>query len=447
VLDVEPDAMLYPTMRGWGPDTTIEQRYSHVVALARAGVLGTTIVDLGPINVAPVDASGLPEPTDVMYLCTFGDIDYEFHVARDIGLPISLAVFEPGHLRAGLAYIKNGFAPPGSMIKFFFESAPPSASPPGPAADPLGTGRVTSPCWRASTSPGWPPSTGAPLLEPGFHRLVLEAGGHLSVGIERTGRGGTPRNVDLVTQAAELCLDCGRPPAHPRRDTGCPRPEARLALTRPGGRAEPDGELRRAPQQGTGPPGDLLAVASQLHVGEAAQQRPDGDLGLHPGQRRPEAEVDAVAEGQMGVLLPATSNRSASSKRCGSRLAAVSMATTTLPAGITTPSTSTSSLAMRRVDCMTGPMNRSISSTATRSSSGSSWSRARCSGQSNRARTELPIRLPVVSWPAARTTMSMASSSCSLRRPPSSRAVRRALTRSGWASGASSGRMVLRRSR
>ena len=58
VLAEEPDAMLYPTMRGWGPDTTIEQRYSHVVALAEAGVLGTTIVDLGPINVAPVDALG-----------------------------------------------------------------------------------------------------------------------------------------------------------------------------------------------------------------------------------------------------------------------------------------------------------------------------------------------------------------------------------------------------
>ena len=102
MLAAEPDVMLYPTMRGWGPDTTIEQRYSHVLALAGAGVLGTTIVDLGPINVAPVDASGLPEATDVMYLCTFGDIDYEFRAARDIGLPISLAVFEPDSPRGSL---------------------------------------------------------------------------------------------------------------------------------------------------------------------------------------------------------------------------------------------------------------------------------------------------------------------------------------------------------
>jgi uncharacterized protein (DUF849 family) len=57
--------------------------------------------------------------------------------------------------------------------------------------------------------------TGAPALDPAFTRLVLEAGGHLSVGIERTGRGGAPRNVDLVARAAELCRDCGRPPLTP----------------------------------------------------------------------------------------------------------------------------------------------------------------------------------------------------------------------------------------
>jgi uncharacterized protein (DUF849 family) len=57
--------------------------------------------------------------------------------------------------------------------------------------------------------------TGAPAVDPVFCRLVLEAGGHLSVGIERTGRGGTPRNVELVAQAAQLCHDCGRPPLAP----------------------------------------------------------------------------------------------------------------------------------------------------------------------------------------------------------------------------------------
>ena len=214
VLAEEPDALLYPTMRGWGPDTTIEQRYSHVVALAEAGVLGTTIVDLGPINVAPVDADGLPEAIDSMYLCTFGDIDYEFRTARDIGLPISLAVFEPGHLRAGLAYVKNGFTPPGSMIKFFFESAPIGVAARGLPPTRAALGAYLD-MLEGFDIPWMAAVTGSPVLEPGFARLVLEAGGHLSVGIERTGRAGTPRNVDLVNQAAELCRSCGRPPLTP----------------------------------------------------------------------------------------------------------------------------------------------------------------------------------------------------------------------------------------
>jgi 3-keto-5-aminohexanoate cleavage enzyme len=124
IQEAEPDVICYPTMRGWGPDTTIERRYSHVVALATAGVLGSTIIDLGPINVARVDHRGLPQPCDTMYLNTFADIDYMFRVCGEIGLPISLAVFEPGHLRTGLAYVRAGLCPPGSMIKLFFESAP-----------------------------------------------------------------------------------------------------------------------------------------------------------------------------------------------------------------------------------------------------------------------------------------------------------------------------------
>src|SRR4051794_41457063 len=56
VLAEEPDVMLYPTMRGWGPDTTIEQRYSHVATLAPAGGARTTLLDLRPPHPPPPHA-------------------------------------------------------------------------------------------------------------------------------------------------------------------------------------------------------------------------------------------------------------------------------------------------------------------------------------------------------------------------------------------------------
>lgn len=216
VLASQPDAILYPTMRGWGPDTTIEQRYSHVAALAEAGVLGSTIIDLGPINVARVDAEGLPEVTDAMYISTFGDIDYMFRMCRDIGLPISLAVFEPGHLRAGLAYVRAGFAPPGSMVKLFFEAAPM-----GVAARGLPPTRTALSAYRDMLAdfdlPWMAVVGGAAEVDSDFHRVVIENGGHLSLGIERTGRVGARSNVDLVSQGARLCDEVGRPALSPRQ--------------------------------------------------------------------------------------------------------------------------------------------------------------------------------------------------------------------------------------
>jgi len=61
-----------------------------------------------------------------------------------------------------------------------------------------------------------------PVALPGPAYGDIQSGAHLAGGIgaalfrrERTGRGGTPRNVDLVEQAARICRDSGRPPLSP----------------------------------------------------------------------------------------------------------------------------------------------------------------------------------------------------------------------------------------
>ncbi|TPG32459.1 3-keto-5-aminohexanoate cleavage protein [Mycolicibacterium hodleri] len=212
VLAAEPDALLYPTMPGWRPETTIEQRYSHVVALAKEGVLGTPVIDLGGFNVGRSGPDGVPVPTDDMYVNTYRDMDYMFRTCQQIGLPVSLAVFEPGHLRAGLAYLKAGWVPAGSMIKLFFDATEMGAP-----------GRGLSPTTRALDAylemlagfviPWMAVVTSCPVNDVPFLHAVLDRGGHLSVGIERTGGIGTATNVELVEEAVQVCAEVGRPAA------------------------------------------------------------------------------------------------------------------------------------------------------------------------------------------------------------------------------------------
>src|SRR6202040_1563756 len=48
----------------------------------------------------------------------------------------------------------------------------------------------------------------------------------------------------------------------------------------------------------------LGRVARQSEIAQAAQQRADSDLALHPGQRRTDAEVRAIPEAEVGVRMP-----------------------------------------------------------------------------------------------------------------------------------------------
>src|SRR5512144_1742231 len=59
-------------------------------------------------------------------------------------------------------------------------------------------------------------------------------------------------------------------------------------------------QLFQPAQEPARPPPQLLCA--QFDAGEAAQQRGNRDLGLEPGQRRSQAEVDALPESNMAVV-------------------------------------------------------------------------------------------------------------------------------------------------
>jgi hypothetical protein len=154
ILAARPDALLYPTMAGGGPHVTIEARYAHIVALARAGVLAQGLVDPGTTNFGRLDETGRPRPDDIVYQNTYRDSVYMVETCRELGVGLSVSIFEPGFLRFILAYHAAGALPPGSMIKLYFGAGktlfglPPTNGPPS---------RPTSTCSRAPACPGWSP--------------------------------------------------------------------------------------------------------------------------------------------------------------------------------------------------------------------------------------------------------------------------------------------------
>jgi len=215
VLREHPDAILYPTI-GFGG--TIEERYAHVPALAEAGVLRMGLVDPGSVNLGGSDEEGLPGPFDVVYANSYHDIRYKVATCERHRLGPSIAIFEPGFLRAALAFYRAGRMPPGALIKLYF----------GGEHGYFGGG-------RGGVSFGLPPTRlgleaylamlegcrlpwsvaviGGDVIGSRLARLALERGGHLRVGLEDYAGARTPSNEELVREAAALARDVGRPVA------------------------------------------------------------------------------------------------------------------------------------------------------------------------------------------------------------------------------------------
>ncbi len=208
ILAARPHALLYPTMAGGGPHVSVEARYSHIVTLARAGVLAQGLVDPGTTNFGRTDETGRPRPDEVVYMNTYRDSVHMVEACRALGVGLSISIFEPGYLRFVLAYHRAGALPPGSMVKLYFGAGrtlfglPPTRAALDAYLDMLeGTGLP----WLVSVQ-------GGDVVACGLARLALERGGHLQVGLEPSGDR-QRSNVDLVNEAVALAASIGRPVA------------------------------------------------------------------------------------------------------------------------------------------------------------------------------------------------------------------------------------------
>lgn len=221
VLAARPDAILYATVAG---GTTPQERFGHYRGLARRGMrMGT--FDPGSVNLAAHGADGLPGRGQFVYSTSFADIAYLADLLDEARLGPSVAIYEPGFLRATLAYHRAGRLPRGAFVKFYFggpynmidgQLSPITFGLP-PTAKAL---EAYLEMMEGCDLPWAVTILGGDVTACGLARLAIEKGGHVRVGLEDHGGDRQPSNAELVAEVVAMARALGRPVATPAQAVG-----------------------------------------------------------------------------------------------------------------------------------------------------------------------------------------------------------------------------------
>jgi 3-keto-5-aminohexanoate cleavage enzyme len=212
VLAERPHAILYGTVAN---GRTPQERFGHYRGLAKAGMrMGT--IDPGSVNLATHGEDGLPGSMSFVYGTSFKDIAALVDLLTECRLGPSIAIYEPGFLRATLAYEKAGRLPAGAFVKFYFAGPynfldgrrsnvtfglPPTRKALDAYLEMLDGSALA---WAASV-------LGGSVAGTGIARAAIERGGHVRVGLEDYCGEDQPTNADLVTEVVEIARAVGRP--------------------------------------------------------------------------------------------------------------------------------------------------------------------------------------------------------------------------------------------
>jgi uncharacterized protein (DUF849 family) len=214
ILAQRPRTLWYPTLSGGGAD--MAGKIAHVEILANEAGLRLGICDPGSTNLGGPDADGLP--VGIVYANSYDDVRYAFAQCSRLRLGPSLAIYEPGFLRAVLAFHRAGRLPAGAMVKLYFGGdyglfalrpgvsfgLPPTENALRAYLDMLEGSALP---WSVSV---W----GGDLFDTPVAQLALELGGHLHVGLEEHFHPEhKPTNEEIVSEAAALVARIGRPVA------------------------------------------------------------------------------------------------------------------------------------------------------------------------------------------------------------------------------------------
>ena len=211
LLAIRPDAILTPTMPLAVDGVSVEQRFSHITAMAEEGLITQGLCDPGSINYAGLDSEGLFADSTIVYRNDMHDSRYYVEACRALNVGLSISIFEAGFIKFIMAYHRAGKLPPGAMLKFYFGSEDmcfgllPTATSLDAYLEMI----------EGSAIPWLVSSFGDDCVACGIAEAAIKRGGHVQVGLEPYGGPRTPTNVELVEEVVALAKHYDRPLATP----------------------------------------------------------------------------------------------------------------------------------------------------------------------------------------------------------------------------------------
>lgn len=208
----------YPTLPLGRPSKALE-RFEHVFALADDPMLAPHLapIDMGSWNIAFSVGGAFVEVPDefAVSVNTLPHILEVMRSAVDRGMLLSLAAFEPGHLRTILACLEQGLTPK-PMVKLFMSDQ--WLQGPWPDRDGLeGYLRLIDRVGPGREHVEWivvPYAMSSKRAADELRRAALELGGHIRVGIGDNPDASEGRsNAELVREAVQAAAEAGRPVA------------------------------------------------------------------------------------------------------------------------------------------------------------------------------------------------------------------------------------------
>ncbi len=213
ILASHPDAILCPTMAA---SADIAGRISHFAACHSRYGARLAPLDPGSMNMA-LSGGSATTANMMSYSNSYENIAMVLENLCKLGMGASMGIYEPGFLRAAVAFHRAGKMPKGSFVKLYFFGGrnyfdgeecvgfglEPSASALEAYLEIIGDSGLP---WAAAV-------IGGCLIESGMAKLALERGGHIRLGLEDYAGDRTPTNRELLGEVVALAASLGRSPA------------------------------------------------------------------------------------------------------------------------------------------------------------------------------------------------------------------------------------------